>query len=187
MKQFKTWFEEAKQCILNPETVSLATIDALGRPALRHVFLKQYSDEGFIFYTNYHSNKSKNLELNQQIAMSFFWSKLERQVNIQGVAEKVNPKISNDYFLSRSRGSQISAWSSHQSCVISDRKKLEKNYQFESEKWQSKKMMCPPFWGGYLVRPTAIEFWQGREHRLHDRFIYKRSKNLAWEISRLSP
>ncbi len=187
MKQFESWFEEAKSALPNPEVVSLATVDEHGHPALRHVLLKQYRDEGFVFYTNYLSDKAKHISTNNQVALSFLWEPLERQVNIQGYVKKLDTHASEQYFLSRASGSRVSAWCSRQSCVILNRKKLEADYQAEMERWKDKNITCPPFWGGYLVCPTQVEFWQGRAHRLHDRFCYKHSKNAGWFIDRLSP
>ena len=188
LKQFETWFDEAiKSEVMEPNAMNLATISAKNTPASRIVLLKGIENEGFVFYTNYQSNKGKELEANPQAALTFFWPELERQVRIQGVVEKVSKAQSEAYFKSRPRSSQIGAWASPQSAVISDRKILEDREKQLTEKFTNDdELPKPEQWGGYALKPLSIEFWQGRPSRLHDRLIYTLEEK-QWKISRLAP
>jgi len=186
--QFALWFEEALSSQLpEPNAMTLATADLSGRPSARTVLLKGFDKQGFVFYTNYESRKGKELTENPQAALLFTWLELERQIRIEGKVEKVTRDESLAYFQSRPKGSQIGAWASPQSRVIEGRLVLEKQVaSLQTQYAQDDKLPLPPFWGGYRLRPDCIEFWQGRESRLHDRICYKRSDN-GWKIERLAP
>jgi len=185
--QFETWFNDARTAgILEPNAMSLATAGADGLPDLRTVLLKYFDDRGFVFYTNYGSRKAYEMEENPQAALLFPWIGLNRQVRIQGKVEKVSKSESLRYFASRPRGSQIGAWVSEQSKVITSRGLLEQKVAEMKQKFSSGEVPLPDFWGGYRVVPERIEFWQGRPSRLHDRFEYVREGD-AWFIQRLQP
>jgi len=188
IKQFEKWFEEALvSAVMEPTAMNLATVSKSNTPASRIVLLKDIANDGFVFYTNYQSNKGKELEENPQAALTFFWPELERQVRIQGVVEKVSKEKSEAYFKSRPRESQIGAWASPQSAVIADRKILEDREKQLSDRFaKNEDLPKPEQWGGYLLKPLAMEFWQGRPSRLHDRLIYTLETN-NWKISRLAP
>lgn len=185
--QFSRWFNEMlKTDNIEPNAMILATATSKGIPSLRTVLLKQFNENGFVFYTNYESRKAKDIAENPYAEILFLWLKLERQIRISGRIEKVSEKDSDDYFHSRPIDSQLSAWTSKQSEEIPGRDYLEKKFNEYSEKYKSKKIPLPPFWGGYRLIPDKFEFWQSRERRLHDRILYKK-KNEKWEIVRLSP
>lgn len=185
--QFSTWFEQAVQANLEEvNAMTLATVDPNGMPNARIVLLKDLEDNGFIFYTNYESNKGRELAANPKAALVFFWPALQRQVRINGFVEKVNTETAENYFQSRPIGSQFGAWASPQSQVITDRKVLEENLQSVVEKYKDQTIPKPPHWGGYKVIPTLIEFWQGRTSRLHDRILYTKVGD-KWKIERLAP
>jgi len=186
-EQFELWFRQAQQAQLaEPNAMSLATASASGMPTLRTVLLKYFDDSGFVFFTNYRSNKARDIADNPHVALMFPWVALERQVVVQGRAEKISTAESLRYFTSRPTGSQLGAWVSHQSSVITGRKVLEMKLAQIRQKFRDGKIPLPDFWGGYRVVPEKIEFWQGRPSRLHDRFLYTRDDNL-WHIDRLSP
>lgn len=186
--QFERWFQEAiKSEVPEPNAMNLATVNENGRPSSRIVLLKGIEDKHFLFYTNYFSKKGKELENSPACAVTFFWPELERQVRIEGLADRVAEKISDTYFQSRPRGSQIGAWASPQSSVISDRKILEERQKSIETKFAGKdKLPRPHQWGGYKIAPYLIEFWQGRANRLHDRIEYTLIDE-AWQIHRLAP
>ena len=188
LKQFEEWFEEAlKSEVTEPNAMSLSTVSSSGMPDCRIVLLKGIEDDGFVFYTNYQSTKGKNLEQNPQAALTFFWAELERQVRIQGIVEKVTKETSDQYFQSRPKESQIGAWASPQSSVIKDRKILEKREEKLTQKHKDDDVLPrPEQWGGYVLKPVSIEFWQGRPSRLHDRILYSFVNN-KWKINRLAP
>ena len=186
--QFQKWFDESlKAEIPEPNAMTLATVNDMGRPSSRIVLLKGIEAKQFIFYTNYLSKKGKELENNPACALTFFWPELERQIRIEGITDRVDAPTSDAYFRSRPRGSQIGAWASPQSSVISERKLLDER----SEKMEAKfkgleQLPRPNQWGGYKVIPFLIEFWQGRTNRLHDRIQYTLTDGV-WQIQRLAP
>ena len=185
--QFSAWWDEAVVGeIEEVNAMTLATADETGKPSARIVLLKGMNAEGFEFFTNYESHKAKEMAINEQVALVFFWKELERQVRIEGRVSKTTAAVSDEYFLTRSVESRIGAWSSPQSNIIASRDVLVENVSAIQEKFQDKEVTRPPFWGGYLVNPTMIEFWQGRASRLHDRIAYFREDN-KWKIKRLAP
>ncbi len=186
VKQFSLWFTEAIDSgIVEPSAMSLATADE-SEIGIRTVLLKYFDDKGFVFYTNYKSKKSRQIETRPEAALLFSWLTLERQIKIVGSVEKVSSLESIKYFASRPKDSQIGAWASKQSTTISSRDILQSQFESMKQKFSSGEVPLPDFWGGYRVIPRTIEFWQGRESRLHDRFVYQRSED-GWTISRLSP
>jgi pyridoxamine 5'-phosphate oxidase len=189
MNLFKRWFHEVEDFggLEEVNAMTLATIGLDGFPKSRVVLLKQFTYEGFVFYTNYESEKGKALELNTNVCLSFFWHNLERQVIIKGVAEKISPSQSDQYFDSRPVGSQLGALVSPQSEVIPSRIFLEEKLKVLESESENKQIMRPEHWGGYLVRPKSIEFWQGRPSRLHDRIRFTLENELDWNIERLAP
>ncbi len=184
---FGRWFEDAKRSgILLPETMALATCDRDGHPAARMVLLKAFDERGFVFYTNYVSRKSEELEENPNAALLFHWPILERQVRIEGSAERISAEESAAYFSTRARGSQLGAWASKQSAPLGHPKELQNRFRKYKDKYSGGEVPWPQFWGGYRVSPRVIEFWQGRLNRLHDRVLYKK-ENGEWQCSRLYP
>jgi len=184
--QFSIWWNEAVQSeITEVNAMTLATCSADGVPSARILLLKNFTTEGFIFFTNYQSNKGKTLLENPKAALVFFWKELERQVRIEGTVNKVSEQESDEYFHSRPVGSRIGAWSSPQSSVIESRQVLEENVKKYTAQFGDE-VPRPPHWGGFIVKPTKIEFWQGRSSRLHDRILYTKTEN-AWRIERLAP
>jgi pyridoxamine 5'-phosphate oxidase len=185
--QFSTWFTQATDVGLHePNAMTLATVDETGMPYQRTVLLKYYDGGGFVFFTNYASRKARQMELNPRVSLLFPWITLERQVIIQGTVEKISSAESLKYFVSRPRESQIGAWVSNQSEVITSRKFLMQKLAEIKEKFSHGEIPLPSFWGGYRVVPQTIEFWQGGPARLHDRFLYRKD-NSTWAIDRLSP
>lgn len=185
--QFSTWFEEAVNAqILDPYAMLISTVDETGQPHTRVVYLRNISEEGMIFYTNYNSQKGKNISASNKIALTFFWVELERQIRIEGTVKKVSEELSDKYFAARPRESQLGAWASNQSETIKNRAELEENLKHYTEKFKNSDVPRPPHWGGYIVEPTKFEFWQGRPSRLHDRLIYAKNNN-DWIISRVAP
>lgn len=209
--QFKKWFDQAsgasrsgrlrKSLIrfyksvlqidipeqLDLNAMTLGTVDAEGKPSARIVLLKGVDQRGFIFYTNYNSRKGRELEQNPNVSLVFYWQEQERQVCVAGVAIKLPPAESDAYFQSRPYGSQIGAWASDQTQVVADRAALEEKWRGYEAKFASGSVPRPSHWGGYIVRPDRVEFWQGRPNRLHDRFRYSRLADNSWRIERLSP
>lgn len=185
--QLEKWLHQAKAANCNEYTaMTIATANTEGQPSVRTVLLKFIKKDGLYFFTNYLSRKGKDLSINPKIAAHFFWPELERQVKIEGLVHKAAPEISDSYFRSRPHESQISAVISRQSTELPDREALEELWEIEKAKWLNKKIDRPEYWGGYLIKPTRIEFWQGRPHRLHDRICYQKSID-GWKIKRLSP
>jgi pyridoxamine 5'-phosphate oxidase len=187
IRQFKTWFAQALDAQLpEPNTMTLATVDGRGRPSARIVLIKGVDERGFTFFTNYDSRKGRELAENPHAALLFYWIELERQVRIEGVVAKTGADESDAYFASRPASSRIGAWASEQSQVIESRAVLEAREREFSERFGAEPPR-PPNWGGYRLVPDAIEFWQGRPSRLHDRLRYTRTANGDWQIARLSP
>lgn len=186
--QFNLWLAEAHaQQLLEPNAMVLATVDELGQPWTRTVLLKICDERGFVFFTNYEGAKGRHLAANNQAALTFWWGALERQVNIAGRVEKVSREESERYFHSRPIGSQLGAWTSKQSSVMENREQLERQYEEAKARYGEENIPLPDYWGGYLLRPTSIEFWQGRRSRLHDRLRYDRQPDQSWQVTRLSP
>jgi pyridoxamine 5'-phosphate oxidase len=186
--QFQRWFEEAIATgIPEPNGMSLATVDENGQPWLRTVLLKLYDEQGFVFFTNYGSSKAHQVDTNPRAALLFPWVALARQVAITGNAVRISKTESLKYFATRPRGSQIGAWASPQSHVITSRSLLEAKVDEVRRKFAHGEIPLPSFWGGYRVVPETIEFWQGRENRLHDRFLYSRATAKGWRVERLAP
>lgn len=186
--QFEKWFREAEKAQLEePNAMCLATADADGRPSTRVVLLKDFSGKGLTFYTNYESRKAAQLETNPQAAANFLWLPLQRQVNVIGRVERISKAESLKYFLSRPFSSQLGAWASPQSKVITSRSILEAKLDQMKRKFADGKVPLPDNWGGYRIVPESFEFWQGRPSRLHDRFIYLRDENGQWAAERLAP
>lgn len=197
--QFTRWWNEAVASQIDEvNAMTLATVNTAGVPAARIVLLKGYNPEGFIFFTNYESDKGKNLAQNPNAALVFFWKELERQIRIEGTVQKVSTEESDRYFNSRPASSRIGAWASPQSAVIENRLVIEQNVERYSSIFANDSIERPDHWGGYIVKPTSIEFWQGRSSRLHDRLRYKLETNdynaatdtrtdANWKIERLAP
>lgn len=187
IKFFAKWFDDAEHSgLMLPEAMTLATATKSGVPSARMVLLKSFDQDGFVFYTNYGSQKAKELDENPQAALVFHWSPLQRQVRIEGTVAKVSKSESDAYFRSRARGSRIGAWASKQSQKLESRSVLVQREKFYQEKFKDKEITLPEFWGGYRLKPERIEFWQGRVNRLHDRVVFER-KNEGWNASRLYP
>ena len=186
--EFDRWFSQAQEAkALEPNAMTLATATRAGAPSARIVLLKGYDERGFMFFTDYRSQKGTELEQNPQASLVFFWPELERQVRITGTVERTSAQESEAYFRSRPRGSRLGAWVSHQSRVIPSRAQLESGLREVEERFPTDDVPLPPHWGGYRLRPEKVEFWQGREDRLHDRIRYMRKKNGGWQVERLSP
>ncbi|MDE0787585.1 MAG: pyridoxamine 5'-phosphate oxidase [SAR324 cluster bacterium] len=185
--QFEAWFKEANETEPIPNAMSLATVSNSGAPLMRTVLLKLFDDNGFVFFTNYKSRKAEQISENPNVAVLFNWVALERQVSINGVAEKVERSESLKYFMGRPRGSQLGAWVSDQSSVLSSRKILEMKLDEIKRKFADGEIPLPEFWGGFRIKPKRFEFWQGRPNRLHDRFLYSKIDDESWEIERLAP
>jgi pyridoxamine 5'-phosphate oxidase len=209
--QFKKWFDQARGVRasgrvrrffirlykalllasgaepLDLTAMTLATVDKQGQPSARVVLLKGVDQRGFVFYTNYRSRKGQELADNPQAALVFYWPDQERQVCIAGEVSQLPPAESDTYFRTRPRGSRVAAWASKQSATIKDRAALEEKWQQLGAQYADQEILRPPFWGGYVLSPTRVEFWQGRPNRLHDRFCYNRQPDKTWQIERLAP
>ena len=185
---FNQWFEEAKKSgVLLPEAMSVSSCGADGQPTCRMVLLKEFNDDGFVFYTNYTSRKSHNLEENNKVALLFHWNVLQRQIRIEGTVEKISLEQSAQYFHSRDRGSQVGAWASKQSAKITHEDELQKRVDYFNTKYPHGEIPHPEFWGGWQVKPTYIEFWQGRANRLHDRICFEKESSGQWTQFKLNP
>jgi pyridoxamine 5'-phosphate oxidase len=185
--QFKRWLDEAlAEKLVDANAMSVATVNASGEPSLRTVLLKEFNQDGFVFFTNLESHKSQDIAANPNVALLFYWREFERQVKIQGTASKVPAPEVARYFFTRPRESRIAAWVSPQSRIIEARQFLEREFEVMKTKFGHGEIPVPAFWGGFRVVPRAIEFWQGGAHRLHDRFIYQRDAG-RWRIDNLAP
>jgi pyridoxamine 5'-phosphate oxidase len=188
LKQFELWYNDIIESqVHEPGAMSLATVDADGQPWQRIVLLKLFDEKGFVFFTNYESRKAQQIAVNPNVSLLFPWYVLGRQIKITGEAEKVSTAESLKYFTTRPRGSQLGAWASQQSQMISSRSILETMVENMKQKYANKEVPLPPFWGGYRVKPKTFEFWQARDSRLHDRFIYRRNDTGEWFTERLAP
>ena len=186
LRQFTAWFEEAQATGLRvPEAVALATATRDGAPSARMVLLKGFGERGFVFYSSYESRKGRELEANARGALLFYWDPLRRQVRIEGDVERLPERESNEYFQTRPLGARLSAWASRQSEVVESRQALEEAVE-ELRGHVGEELQAPPYWGGYVLRPSVFEFWQHRDDRLHDRLRYRRDEN-AWMRERLAP
>lgn len=186
--QFTKWWQDAEQSqILEMNAMTLATSGNDGMADARTVLLKAFDEKGFVFFTNFNSAKSAQLEFNANCCLLFFWKELERQVRINGIAEKISIKESIDYFDSRPDGSKIGAWASPQSMVVAGKTWLKETFQYYTERFKHGKIPKPPHWGGYRVKPARIEFWQGRPSRMHDRILYTHDATGKWKTERLAP
>lgn len=186
--QFSIWYQEAAEHpdIIDHTAMTLATVDEQNKPSARVVLLKEFNEQGFNFFTNYLSRKGSEIAHNANVALLFWWPQLEKQIRIEGTAEKLSASASDRYFQSRPRGSQLGAWASEQSMVIPNREHLEQRLANFENRFGDGKIERPIHWGGYSVKPECIEFWQARAHRLHDRFLFKLQTG-AWQMQRLAP
>ena len=189
MELFQKWFLNAdgSEMVDEANAVTLSTIGKDRYPKSRVVLLKKYTWEGFIFYTNYNSEKGKAILNNNHVCLSFFWPALEQQIIIKGNTEKLAENLSDGYFESRPDGSKLGAWASNQSSVVDSRNELDKNLKTYQQQFDGKEIPRPAHWGGYLVKPISIEFWQGRPNRMHDRILYTLLEDFSWKIERLAP
>ena len=189
MELFQKWYFETEESgdFEEANAMTISTIGLDNFPRNRVVLLKRYTWEGFIFYTNYNSEKGKAIAKNNNVCLSFFWHNLERQIIINGKAEKIAENLSDGYFESRPDGSKLGAWASNQSEVVSSRKQLDDTLKQYEKSFKGKEINRPKHWGGYIVKPVSIEFWQGRPNRMHDRIRYTLQENYEWKIERLSP
>ncbi|HSN60398.1 MAG TPA: pyridoxamine 5'-phosphate oxidase [Ferruginibacter sp.] len=188
LTQFEKWWDDAASSkIEEMNAMTLATSSSEGMADARTVLLKAFDEKGFVFFTNYNSSKSTQLDVNANCCLLFFWKELERQVRINGIAEKISAKESIEYFDSRPAGSQIGAWASPQSMVVAGKAMLIETFQYYAERFKHGKIPKPPHWGGYRVKPTRIEFWQGRPSRMHDRILYTSTPEGNWKTERLAP
>lgn len=188
LELFKRWFKEAlEKQATDAYSMLLSTAGKKGIPSARIVLLRSFDEKGFIFFTNYNSSKATEIAENPNVCLNFYWHSPDRQVIIKGKAIKTSDDISDAYFTTRPRNSQLGAWASDQSHVIENRAVLDKNVEHYRKKFKGKKVLRPPHWGGFIIKPLEIEFWQGRENRLHDRFRYLLQKDGTWKVERLAP
>ena len=188
LDQFERWFSQAQELeVVEPNAMSLSTVDENGQPWQRMVLLKAFDKRGFVFFTNFSSRKAKHIETNAQVSLLFPWVAIHRQVAICGKAEKISSIESLKYFVKRPYGSQIGAWASEQRSVISSRSLLQAKFDEIKREFKSGEVPLPTFWGGYRISPDSFEFWQGGSYRIHDRFLYSISSDECWKIDRLSP
>lgn len=186
--QFSAWLEDARAAgIRLPEAVALATVDGRGRPSVRHVLLRGLDERGFVFYTNYESRKGRELDANPWAGMAFYWRELDRQVCVTGTVERTSREESEAYFRSRPREARVGAGASRQSEVVSSREELDARYREIDARYPGDEIPLPANWGGFRLAPGMVEFWKGREHRLHDRFRYTKQSDATWVIERLFP
>lgn len=187
LDQFEIWFKEALEGkVMEPNAMAMACVDTEGAPSVRMVLLKEFSKNGFTFFSNYTSKKGKDIEHNPRVSLLFFWPELARQIRIDGTVSKIDPQFSENYFKERPRESQISAWISQQSSEIESKAELERKFKEFESRHAKEEITYPVFWGGYILKPRSFEFWQGQANRLHDRVYYTYNNN-HWKISRLAP
>lgn len=189
MELFQKWFlnADASEMVEETNAMTISTIGKDGFPKSRVVLLKKYTWEGFIFYTNYNSEKGQAIQENNHVCLSFFWPGLEQQIIIKGNAEKIAENLSDGYFESRPDGSKLGAWASDQSQIVASRSELDDNLKTYQQKFEGKEIPRPPHWGGFIVKPVSIEFWQGRPNRMHDRIRYSLLEDFSWKLERLAP
>ncbi len=186
--QFRRWLDEARAAgVVFPEAMALATADGMGGPSVRHVLLRDLDERGFVFFTNYESRKGRQLTENPRAALAFYWRELERQVCVTGTVERTSEEESGAYFASRPREARLGAWASRQSEVARSRRELDDRYREMEERFPDDDVPLPPHWGGFRLAPDTLEFWKGREHRLHDRLQYRRLPDGSWKLERLYP
>ena len=186
--QFESWFKEAVEAqVLSPNAMVVSTASKDAVPTARVLLLRNFDEKGFVFYTNHNSKKGNQIDHNPHVALTFFWPELERQIRIEGTVDKQTDEESDEYFVVRPEGSKLGAWASQQSSVVESRAVMDAKFKEMQNHFRGKEIPRPAFWGGYLVKPTMFEFWQGRPNRFHDRIAYVQDENRNWEIERLSP